>query len=188
MSERLPSAQEQDAADKKELLLEGREQQEKLRENREANAERAHEQDTDKANEAVKEALAESQEKEKVARVEKVEKKRAPKRSKKARDESFNKQLSAVRPQMAAPSRAFSKVIHTKPVEKTSEAVGATIARPNALLAGSVTAFLLTSGVYFWAKHVGYPLSGFETIGAFIIGWLVGILFDFTRIMVTGKS
>jgi len=108
-------------------------------------------------------------------------------RTAKGRDASFKLQMKAVHAELSAPSRAFSKVIHNKAVEKASEAVGNTVARPNAILAGSLSALIITTGLYFWARYVGYPLSGFETIGAFIIGWLLGIIFDFTRIMITGK-
>jgi Ca2+-dependent lipid-binding protein len=188
MSERVPSTPEQESKERSEFLVEAHEQHEKLREDLERGAENAHEQDEDKAKEAVEKALANKQEKETAAPAEKLEKKRTPKRTKKTLDVSFKKEMSNAQSHMSTPSRAFSKLIHAKPVEKASEAVGATVARPNALLAGSITAFLLTSGLYFWAKHVGYPLSGFETIGAFIIGWLVGIIFDFARIMITGKS
>lgn len=104
-----------------------------------------------------------------------------------SRKAEFNKIMKHSRTNMSAPSRAFSKLIHIEPIEKASEAIGSTVARPNAILSGSVFALVLTAGVYLWAKEVGYPLSGFETIGAFIIGWLAGIIFDFTRIMITGK-
>lgn len=188
MSERAPLAPEQESKERSETLIEAHEQQEKLRENLERNAENAHEQDTDKAKEAVEKAFAKKREKESSHTNEKLEKSRTPKRTKKTLDASFKREMSSARSHMSTPSRAFSKLIHIKPIEKASEAVGTTIARPNALLAGSVAAFLLTSGIYFWAKHIGYPLSGFETIGAFIIGWLIGITFDFTRIMITGKN
>ena len=89
---------------------------------------------------------------------------------------------------MPPTSRAFSRVIHNKAVEKTSEAVGATVARPNAILSGAVIAFLLTLAVYIVASRNGYPLSGFESIAAFIIGWAVGNLFDYLRVMITGKK
>ncbi len=102
-------------------------------------------------------------------------------------DAAFKLEMNEARKSMSAPSRTFSKFIHNKAIEKTSEAVGSTIARPNAMLAGSLFALGLTALVYFWARWAGYALSGFETIGAFIIGWLVGIIFDFTRIMITGK-
>jgi hypothetical protein len=95
--------------------------------------------------------------------------------------------MDEVRSQMSAPSRSFSKVIHNKGVEKTSEVVGSTIARPNALLSGAIFAFVLTLIVYLVAKNIGYPLSGFETIAAFVLGWALGIAYDFIKVMVTGR-
>jgi len=115
----------------------------------------------------------------------------APKRrniSKKERDASFQHRMTHVRSNLSAPERAFSKFIHAKPIEKTSEILGSTIARPNAILSGAVVAFFAVLGVYLLAKNLGYPLSGFETIGAFVVGWVLGLLYDFFRIMITGKK
>ena len=106
--------------------------------------------------------------------------------TKAAREAVLKKQLKHVQDELSPASRAFSKVIHNKAVEKTSEALGSTIARPNAILYGSLFAFVFTAGIYFWAKHYNYPLSGFETIGSFIIGWLFGLIVDYIRLMVTG--
>ena len=107
--------------------------------------------------------------------------------SRSERKASFKATMDEVQSQMSAPSRTFSKVIHAKPIEKASEVTGATIARPNALLSGAVFAFALTLVVYLVAKNIGYPLSGFESIGAFILGWLLGIAYDFIRVMITGR-
>jgi hypothetical protein len=96
--------------------------------------------------------------------------------------------MADARAHMSAPSRAFSKVIHNKTVEQVSAAVGSTVARPNAILSGAVFAFLLTLAVYLIAKNLGYPLSGFETIGAFALGWILGILYDFFKVMITGRK
>ena len=109
-------------------------------------------------------------------------------RTKKALDASFDREMKDIRRQMPAPSRAFSKIIHNKTVERVSDAASKTIARPNAILAGSSFALVFTAVLYFWAKNAGYPLSGFETIAAFIIGWLTGIIFDFIRIAISGKG
>lgn len=108
--------------------------------------------------------------------------------SNKERNASFSRHMDQIRTEMSPTEKTFSKFIHAKPVEKTSEVVGSTIARPNAMLAGSVTAFFAVLIVYVVAKNYGYALSGFETIGAFIVGWLLGILYDFFRIMITGKK
>lgn len=108
--------------------------------------------------------------------------------SKKEKDASFKAHMGKIQSELPPTKRAFSKLIHTPVVEKTSEAVGGTIARPNAILAGAVVAFFAVLAVYLTAKHFGYVLSGFETIGAFIVGWIIGILYDFFRVMITGKK
>jgi hypothetical protein len=108
--------------------------------------------------------------------------------SKKEKTASYKKHMANVQAELPAPQRAFSKVIHSPVVEKTSEFIGSTVARPNAILSGAVVAFLLVLVVYIVAKNLGYVLSGFETIGAFIIGWVLGILYDYFRVLVTGKK
>jgi hypothetical protein len=95
--------------------------------------------------------------------------------------------MDHIQVKMKAPSRAFSKVIHNPTVEKISDVAGNTIAKPNAILFGGLFAFLGVLGLYALARHIGFSLSGFETIAMFIVGWLVGILVDFFRTMITGK-
>lgn len=108
--------------------------------------------------------------------------------SKKEKTASYNKHMKQLQSELPAPERAFSKVIHNPVVEKTSEFLGATVARPNAILSGAIVAFFLVLAVYLIAKNLGYVLSGFETIGAFIVGWVIGVLYDYFRVLVTGKK
>ncbi len=108
--------------------------------------------------------------------------------SKKEKTASFNKHMKQVQAELPPVQRAFSKFIHSPAVEKTSEFIGSTIARPNAILAGSITAFVLVLATYLIAKTFGYPLSGFETIAAFIFGWIIGMMYDYIRLLVTGKK
>lgn len=104
-----------------------------------------------------------------------------------SRDESYHKTMKRVQTEMSAPERVFSKVIHNPTVERTSEIIGSTVARPDAVLSGSIFACILVLGFYALARYNGFSLSGFETIGAFIVGWVLGIIFDFLRVMITGK-
>lgn len=108
--------------------------------------------------------------------------------SQKEKATSYAHTMKRVQTELPPIQRGFSKVIHNPIVEKTSEVVGSTVARPNAILAGAVVAFFAVLAVYLTAKHFGYVLSGFETIGAFIVGWILGILYDFFRVMITGKK
>jgi len=107
--------------------------------------------------------------------------------NKKTRDESYARTMKQVQSELPAANRAFSKFIHNKAVEKTSDIVGNTVARPNAMLFGAFFAFVLTLATYVIAKTIGYRLSGFETILAFIIGWFFGIICDYLRALFTGK-
>lgn len=109
---------------------------------------------------------------------------RASKAQKQAHYKSTMRQIQS---EMPATARVFSKFIHNPAVEKTSEAVGSTVARPNAVLSGSVCAFLVVLAVYLVAKHYGYVLSGFETIGAFVLGWALGLIYDYARVALAGR-
>lgn len=107
--------------------------------------------------------------------------------SKKDRSAAYDTIMDETRSHMSPASRTFSKFIHTPAVERSSEAVGATVARPNAILAGSASAFIVVLAVYLIARYYGYPLSGTEAIAAFAFGWILGTVFDFLRVMITGK-
>jgi hypothetical protein len=108
--------------------------------------------------------------------------------SKLEKEASFKRHMQQVQAELPPAQRAFSKFIHAKPVEKVSEFVGATIARPNAIFLAALIGFIAVLAVYLLAKNLGYKLSGFETIGAFIIGWVIGVLYDYFKVMITGKK
>jgi len=105
---------------------------------------------------------------------------------KKQLESSFKTQMKYAKNDMTFNERVISTIIHAKPVEKTADFVSATIARPNAMLSGSIAAFIGITALYFISKYYGFQLSGFETIGAFIAGWIVGILYDYFSVMIRG--
>lgn len=107
--------------------------------------------------------------------------------TKRQRDASYAATMRQIRSEMNAPSRTFSKVIHNKTVERVSDAIGTTAARPNAVLAGSIAATFLTLFVFLVAKQYGYRLSGFETIGTFFVGWALGLIYDYARLLFITK-
>lgn len=108
--------------------------------------------------------------------------------SRSQREQSFIKQMDGIKPHLSSNEKRLSNFIHKKSVEKASDTVSSTIARPNALLAGSITAFLLVTIVYLLAKHYGYALSGFETIAAFVLGWIIGMIYDYIRLLIGNKK
>lgn len=108
--------------------------------------------------------------------------------TKRERKAAYETTMHEVRSQMSSPSRAFSTVIHNPTIEKISDAVGGTVARPNAILSGAVFAFLFTLAIYLVARFNGYALSGTESIASFVLGWVVGLIFDYLKLVVTGKK
>lgn len=164
-------------------LERSRELHEQLKEQSEKGPENAE----DLKKEALEKALSKEKE-ERQAETSPAERRTQGPISKAEKEVSFSATMKEVRSQMSAPGRTFSKVIHNKTVEKVSDSIGGTVARPNAILSGAVFAFILTLGVYLLAKNLGYPLSGFETIAAFALGWALGIVYDFFKVMITGRK
>lgn len=111
-----------------------------------------------------------------------------PMNTKAARKKAYTSIMKQTRSELPLVNRAFSQIIHNPVVEKTSEVVGSTVARPNSILSGAVAAFLLTLVIYVVARANGYPLTGSETIAGFIAGWVIGSLYDLFRVMITGKK
>ncbi len=178
-----------EAVDEKALNKLRSEQQERLAETIEKRAETGKHENLE-AN-ARHEALEQAQTIEKEQQNEKKSSSPAERRgplSKREKDASFNATMGEIRSHMSAPSKAFSGFIHNKTVERVSETVGATIARPNAILTGSVFAFIFTLSVYLIANYNGYPISGGETIASFALGWILGLVFDYLRVIITGKT
>jgi len=194
MSEQLPQSPET-APENKELSAESIEAQKNIESSLERSAETAKIESNERSVENAKieaQELALSVEKGGAEKKNKESSSPAAKRhgvvSKKQKDASYKQHLAKLQAELPPAKRGFSKLIHNPVVEKTSEAVGSTVARPNAVLAGAIVAFFAVLIVYLTAKHFGYVLSGFETIGAFIVGWVLGILYDFFRVMITGKK
>jgi len=106
----------------------------------------------------------------------------SPTATTRARKKAYEDIMYHTQAEMSPASRAFSKVIHQPIIEQVSTAVGSTVARPNAILFGALFAIIISGGIYLIARYYGYALSGFEAIGAFCIGWVVGMLVDFVRL------
>ena len=172
--------QEQNAEILEQAGLEKRAELEKKLEN---NAEKSGEQNPDDAQHEIEKIVAErnakeEQEKRETDSAEKLEQKPITKHD---IDTKYKDTMKNMQSQLTAPSRAFSKVIHNPVVEKTSEVIGNTVARPNLVIAGAIGA-IASAVVYIVANKYGYELSGFETIGLFILGWAIGAIIEYIRV------
>lgn len=97
------------------------------------------------------------------------------------RERSFNTTMHHVRSQLSRPSQTFSKAIHQKQIEKTSEVVGKTVARPSGIIGAATAALIGISIVLFFAKHIGFQLAGSEFWILLCAGYLVGLFIEAVR-------
>lgn len=189
--ENQPNSPERKGFNPEELEVIAHEQEQAIHERQEREA--SHEQSTaerlDEARHETHEVLAEQREQHETAKSKPHEVAESePQRpaNKQEKRTKFTEIMQDTQKHMSPGSRAFSKVIHNPAVERVSEVGGKTIARPNAILSGSVSAFVLVLAVYLIARYYGYPLSGTETIVAFTLGWIIGLMFDYFKAMFTG--
>ncbi len=91
---------------------------------------------------------------------------------------NYTQTLASVQRRLTPISRSFSKVIHNSAVEKTSEALENTVARPSVLLGTTWTALIVGTIFYLTAHHYGYALSGSELLFSFVVGALLGLVIE----------
>jgi hypothetical protein len=86
--------------------------------------------------------------------------------------------LASLQRRLKPAQRTFSKVIHTPVVERTSEALEKTVARPSVTAGAGWTAFAVGLVFYLTARRYGYTLSGSEMIASFFVGGLLGLVLE----------
>ena len=188
MSERINSSAPEQQKDLESLQDAGAERIAELEKTLESAAEKSGEQSAESARHEALELAKEKEDTEKkksAAKSESSEKDKPQANSKPTKQQlkySFDRSMTAIRKDMSPASRTFSKIIHNPVVDKVSDAVRNSIARPNLIIAGGLGTLILCSAVYLVAKNYGYILSGFEAIGTFILGWAIGAIIEFARV------
>lgn len=90
------------------------------------------------------------------------------------KDMAFARAMTRTRKRLSPISRGFSKVIHASVIDKPSEFIGKTIARPQGMLWGAVFAFIGTSVLLWITRHYGYEYNYLLAIILFIAGAVIG--------------
>lgn len=153
-----------DSAELDKLAESAKERAENAAEHPEQQAERAHE-----ARQTI-----ETQAEEPAAFEEKAPDKPAPRPTRLDKEVNYQQTMRSLQRQLNPASRAFSQLIHSPAIEKTSEVVGKTVLRPSVTLGATVTAFLLVGLVYLVSRRYGFALSGSELPLALVAGGLLG--------------
>lgn len=91
---------------------------------------------------------------------------------------NYTQTLRSIQRSLGPASRTFSKIIHTPAVEKTSEVLEKTVARPSVTVGATWTALIVGGIFYFTARAYGYALSGSELLFSFIVGAAIGLALE----------
>jgi hypothetical protein len=92
---------------------------------------------------------------------------------------AYTHTIKHVQSRLSKPSRRFSRVIHSPVVERASETMEKTIARPSGILGGALFATIGLAVMSFFARKYGFTLSGTELILFVSAGWLFGLIVEF---------
>jgi len=98
--------------------------------------------------------------------------------NKQLKDMAYSRALVRTRKHLSAPSRLFSKAIHSKALDKPSEAIGKTIARPSGMIGGAVFALVGSSLLLWITRNYGYEYNYLAAILLFAAGMVVGITIE----------
>lgn len=98
--------------------------------------------------------------------------------SKVDKERGFDTIMHQAQNEMSKPERAFSQFIHRPGVEKTSEVIGKTVARPSGVIGAALAAGIGLLFVYGIAKSVGFGLSGSEVPILLCIGFATGLFVE----------
>lgn len=180
MPEKLTHNPEQESSDKREkveLKVEKtQDTSEKLEKSQENRQER--EKSVEKTREKLEKSLDKEAEKGREKQPKPTEAREPQTITRAARDAAFNKTMKSVRTQLSPVQRSFSKFIHAKPVEVTSELLEETIFRPSFLWGGVIGGIILGASLYLFARAQGFRLSGSEFIVGMFIGGVIGVLVE----------
>jgi len=95
--------------------------------------------------------------------------------NKQLKDMAYSRAMTRVRKKLSLPSRTFSRVTHSKLLEKPSELAEKTVARPSGMLGGALFAAIGSVLLLWITKHNGYSYNYLFVIILFVVGILIGL-------------
>lgn len=91
---------------------------------------------------------------------------------------AYRHTLASLQHRLRPRQRSFSRFIHRPIIERASEVMASTIARPSVALGATVTAALVGGFFYISARRYGFQLSGSEFIVSLLAGGLLGFALE----------
>ncbi|TAK88919.1 hypothetical protein EPO04_02290 [Patescibacteria group bacterium] len=100
---------------------------------------------------------------------------------------NYRHTMTTLQHRLKPASRTFSKVIHSPVVERTSEVVGSTIARPSVTVGATGGALIFSTTLYLYARYYGFTLKGSEIWIGLLVGGVIGLVAEFSLRLLRGR-
>lgn len=109
---------------------------------------------------------------------EKTETKAGDTSGKRARKQAYDHTMELVRTRLTPSQQVMSRIVHSRPVEITSEVLEETLYRPSFLMGGTIGALIFGGLLYISARVYGFELSGSEFVFGILGGGIVGFVLE----------
>lgn len=107
--------------------------------------------------------------------------------SKELKADTYKHTLKRIRSHLKTPEKAFSKIIHQPVIERTSNGLSKTVARPSAFLGGSFFALLGSAVLLYMSRHYGFTYNYAAIFAVFAVGFAVGLILELLYKLLTRK-
>lgn len=98
---------------------------------------------------------------------------------------SFTTTMRDARKELGTTEVIFSHLIHAPIIAHIGTILAATLLRPRSLIIGSISATIAIAAIYMITHFYSYPSSGSEVAISFAAGWIVGLLYDGTALLMS---
>lgn len=92
--------------------------------------------------------------------------------------ETYSRTLKRVQERLSKPEQAMSKVMHNKTVEKVSDELGKTAARPSGILGGGIMSLVGSFVLLYMTKKYGFEYNFFIFFVLLAAGFALGVVLE----------
>ncbi len=94
------------------------------------------------------------------------------------KSQTYSRTLKRVQQRLSKPERLMSQAMHNKNVEKLSEGIGKTAARPSGILGGGIVSLLGSFILLYVSKKYGFEYNFFVFFMLLALGFMTGVLLE----------
>lgn len=92
--------------------------------------------------------------------------------------DGYKRSLKMIQSNLNLPDRTLSRIVHQPAVERVSNGLAKTVARPSAFLGGSMGALIGSAGLLYISKHNGFTYNYAVFLLLFVGGFFAGALVE----------